>query len=106
MKLVHMFRIPPQIDSGSNFLSILRVLYFLEKGGGTPYLLEKGGGISHLGRQIMKVPKSEGVGMEEFFNDFSTSKRKYFRALPWELRDLPLIKRRLVHKITKSDWMP
>jgi len=44
--------------------------------------------------------------MEEFFNDFSTSKRKYFRALPWELRDLPLIKRRLVHQITKSDWMP
>ena len=36
MHLVHMFRIPPQMDSGSNFLSILRVLYLLEKGGGTP----------------------------------------------------------------------
>ena len=36
MQLVHMFKIPPQMDSGSNFLSILRVLYLLEKGGGTP----------------------------------------------------------------------
>ena len=59
MQLVHMFRIPPQMDSGSNFLSILRVLYLLEKGEElpVPYLLEKGGGISHLDRQIMKVSK-------------------------------------------------
>ena len=71
-----------------------------------PYLLEKGGGISHLVRQIMKVLEPEGVGMEEFFNDLSTSKKKYLHALHWELRDLPLIKRQLVHQITKSDWMP
>ena len=36
IQLVRMFRIPPQMDSGSNFLSILRVLYLLEKRGGTP----------------------------------------------------------------------
>jgi len=72
MQLVHMFRIPPQMDSGSNFLSILRVLYLLEKGEGTPgpIPLRERGGISHLGRQIMKVPESEGVDMEEFFNIF------------------------------------
>ena len=55
MQLFHMFRFLPLMDSGSNFLSVLRV----------PYLLEKGGRISQLGRQIMKVPGSKGVGIEE-----------------------------------------
>jgi len=46
-----------------------------------PCLLEKGGGISHLGRQTVKVPKSKGVGMEEFLNDISKLKRKYSYTL-------------------------
>jgi len=39
MQLVYMFRIPLPIDSGSNFLSVRRIPYFLEKGGGIPGLI-------------------------------------------------------------------
>jgi len=47
-----------------------------------PYLLEKGEDIYHLGRLIMKVLESKGVGMEEFLDDISKLKRMYFYALP------------------------
>ena len=70
-----------------------------------PYLLEKGGGIFHIGRQIMNVPGSQELSMDKFLDDIFKSKRKYSYALLWELKDLPLIKKQLVHQITKSDWM-
>jgi len=99
MQLVLVFRIPLPMDSGSNLLFIIRVPYLLEKGGEllVPYLLEKGGGISHLGRQIIKVPRSQGLSVEEFLDNFFKSKKKYSCALHQEIRDLPLIKRRLSH---------
>ena len=77
MQLVLVFRIPLPMDSGSNILFIIRVPYLLEKGGEllVPYLLEKGRGISHLGRQIIKVPGSQGLSVEEFLDDFSNRKR-------------------------------
>jgi len=49
MQLVYFFRIPPPIDSASNLLSVRRVLYLLEKAGGTPDpipLRERGRGLS------------------------------------------------------------
>jgi len=49
--------------------------------------------IPHLSRQIMKVPGSKGMGMEEFIDDMSKLKRKYSNALPWKLRNLLFIKR-------------
>jgi len=79
----------PQRNSGSDS-QMLRVLYLLEKGGGMP----------HLGKQIIKVPEFEGVSIEEFLDDISKLKRKYSYALPWKLRTLPLIKRRLTHQTT------
>ena len=54
MQLIHMFRIPPPMDSGRNFLFMLRV----------PYFLAKGGGIPRLDRQIMKVLRSKEVSVE------------------------------------------
>jgi len=71
-----------------------------------PRLSETGRGIPQLGRQTMKVPGSEGVSVEEFLDDISKSKRKYSYALPWRLRSLPLIKRRLTHQTTKNGWTP
>jgi len=105
MQLVRTFRTPPSMDSGSNLLSTLRIPHLLEKGGGTPgpLPLREREGISHLDRQIMKVPGSQELSMEEFFDNIFKSKRKYSYALFWELRDLSLIKRRSVHQITKSD---
>ena len=47
-----------------------------------PYLLEKGGGIFHIGRQIMKVPGSQELSMDEFLDDIFKSKRKYSYAHP------------------------
>ena len=89
MQLVLMFRIPPPMDNRSNLLFLIRVPYLLEKGEETPgpiSLKEMGGdflprqknnegprergGISYLRRQIMKVPGSQGLIMEEFLNLF------------------------------------
>ena len=50
-----------------------------------PYLLEKGGGIFHIGRQIMKVPGSQELSMDEFLDDIFESKRKYSYAYPLEI---------------------
>ena len=71
MQLVSMFRILSPMDSGSNLLSIIRVLYLLEKGGETPGpipLRERGRDFSP--RQTNNEGP-EGIGLEEFFNDFS-----------------------------------
>ena len=76
-QLVQTFRIPPPMESGSNFLHVLRI----------PYLLEKGGGIYHLGTLIMKVPGSKGVGMKEFLDDISKLKRMYSYTLHRKLRN-------------------
>jgi len=49
MQLVHMFRIPPPVESRSNFLLVLRMLYLLEKKGGIPHpipLRERGRDLS------------------------------------------------------------
>jgi len=56
-----------------------------------PYLLEKGEGIPH--KQIIKALGSEGVSVEEFFNDISRSNMKYSCALPNKFMSLSLIKR-------------
>jgi len=40
------------------------------------------------------------VGMEEFLDDISKLKRMHSYTLLWRLRNLPLIKRWLIHKIT------
>jgi len=68
MLLVHMFRIPHSKGIVGVILHMLKV----------PHLLEKEGGMPHPGRQIMKVPGSEGVSVEEFLDDIFKSKRKYF----------------------------
>jgi len=90
-----MFRIPRLRGIVGATLHMLRV----------PHLLEKEEEMPHLGRQTMKVLGSEGVSVEEVVDDTSKSKRKYSYALPWNLRSLPLIKRRLIHQTTKSGWM-
>ena len=73
----HVSDLTHPMDSGL-VLSMLR----------NPYLLEKGGGISQLGRQLMKVLGSKGVGMkEDVFLRF-------------------LMKRGFIHHITKSGWIP
>jgi len=79
MRLVYKFR----IRIGEVILFVLRF----------PYLLEKGGGIYYLDRKIMKVLGSNGVHMEEFLDNISKLKRMYYYALPWKLRNLPLISR-------------
>jgi len=91
-----MFRTPHPKGIVGAIIQMLWVLHLLEKGGRMP----------HPGRQIMKVPEFEEVSMEDFLNDISKLKRKYSYALPWKLRSLPLIKKRLTHQITKSGWMP
>ena len=60
------------MDSGSNFLFIIRIPYLLEKEGETPGLIpfRERGGVSHLGRQIMKVTGSQGLSVEEFLDLF------------------------------------
>jgi len=72
MQLVHMFRIPYLQGIVGVILHMLRVPHILVKKGGTP----------HLGRQIMKVLRSERVSVEEFLDDILKSKRKYSYALP------------------------
>ena len=82
MQLVHTSKISYAMDSRSISL-VLRVVY----------LLEKGGGISHLGKLIMKAPRSKAVGMEEFLDDISQLNTTYSYAFPWKLKNLTLIKR-------------
>jgi len=94
MQSVHMFRIPHPRGIVGATLHKLRV----------PHLLEKREGMPHPGRQTMKALGFERVSVEEFLDDISKSKRKYFYALSWKLRSLPLIKR--THQTTKSGWMP
>ena len=55
------------------------ISYILEEGGRT---LGERGKIPHLGKQIMKVLGSKGVGVEEFLDDISKLKRKYSYAPP------------------------
>ena len=93
IQLVHIFRIPPPIDSGGISLCAQGPISLRKRGGilglmrkgerfMVSYLLEKGEEISHLGRQIMKVPGYQGLSMNEFFDDIFKSKRKYCYALP------------------------
>jgi len=52
MQLVHTFRILPPMESGSNFVLVLRVPYLLQKGGGipgpTPLRERKRDSLSHI----------------------------------------------------------
>jgi len=63
MQWVHMFKIPHLQRIVRVILHMLRVLYVLERGGEIP----------HLGKQVIKVPGFEPVGMEEFLDDNSKS---------------------------------
>ena len=95
MQLVPMFRIPSPMDCGSNFLPVLRIPYLLEKGGGIPGpipLRERGRDLSS--RQTNNEgPRIQRSGMEEFLDDIYKLKRIHSYALPWKLRNLPLVKR-------------
>ena len=86
------------MDSESNLLSLLRVPYILEKRGGTPdplCLRERGRDFSprQTNNEGPRIPRTLRGRIPRRFK----SKRKYSYALPWELRDLPLIKRQFVH---------
>jgi len=69
MQLVHTFRIP-------HLQGIVRIIPHVLR---VSYLLEKGAGIPHLGKQKMKVPRSEGVSIEEFLEEPSS----YQEAIDW-----------------------
>jgi len=108
MQLVPMFRIPPPMDSGSNLLSIIRVPYLLEKReeipGPTPLReMRRDFSPRQTNNTGPRIPRTRRGRIPRRF--FFKSKRKYFYALYQEFRDLPLMKRRLIHQITKSDWV-
>jgi len=96
MKLIHIFRIP-------HLKGIMVVILYIQMVSSLPH---KGRGIPNLGRQIIKVLRSEAVSMNEFFDGIFKSKRKYSYALPRKLRSLSLFKRQLIYQITESGWMP
>jgi len=61
MWLIHIFKTP-------RLKQIVRVIPYILR---VSHLLEKGGIILYLGKQIIKVLRSEGVSMEGFLDDIS-----------------------------------
>ena len=72
----------------------LRILHVLEIVGGRPQWVKP-----------IKPLDSREVSVEEFLEDIFKSKRKYFCALIWKYKSLPLFKRLLIYQIMKNGWM-